>query len=54
MAMKKLILLVLVITAVAGAFMAVRWFRGDTEYEDALHEFEEQQPMPDEGAPAAV
>jgi flagellar basal body-associated protein FliL len=41
--MKKLILLVLVIGALAGAFMAVRWFRGDSEYEEALREFEEQE-----------
>jgi hypothetical protein len=52
--MKKLILLVLVVAAVAGAFMAVRWFRGDTEYEDALREFEEQQTSTEEAAPATV
>jgi hypothetical protein len=43
--MKKLILLVLVISAIAGAFMAVRWFRGDSEYEDALREFEEEDAL---------
>jgi hypothetical protein len=40
---KKLILLVLLIAAIAGALMAVRWFRGDTEYEDALREFDEEE-----------
>jgi flagellar basal body-associated protein FliL len=50
--MKKLILLVLVIGVAAGAFMAVRWFRGDSEYEEALREFEEQEAVAEQ-APEA-
>ena len=46
--MKKLLLLTLVAGALAGAFFAFRWFRGETAYEDAVDELEEEE----EGAPA--
>jgi len=52
--MKKLILLILVIGAIAGAFMAVRWFRGDSEYEDALREFEEEDAVAQGGDSATA
>lgn len=45
--MKKLLLLILIVGALAGAFFAFRWFRGETAYEDAVDELEEE-----EGAPA--
>jgi hypothetical protein len=54
--MKKLIILVVLIAALGGAFMAMRWFRGDAEYEEALREFEQQESFPeqtDEAAPPA-
>jgi len=45
--MKKLLLLTLIAGGLAGAFFAFRWFRGETAYEDAVDELEEE-----EGAPA--
>lgn len=45
--MKKLLLLILIVGALAGAFFAFRWFRGETAYEDVVDELEEE-----EGAPA--
>jgi hypothetical protein len=42
--MKKLVLLTLVVGALAGAFFAFRWFRGDTAYEDAVQDLDEERP----------
>lgn len=51
--MKKAIVLVLLLAALAGGFLAVRWFRGDSEYEEALREFDEQYGPPEtENMPA--
>jgi hypothetical protein len=47
--MKKMLLLALIVAGLAGAFFAFRWFRGETAYEDAVEELEEE-----EGAPATV
>lgn len=45
--MKKLLLLtVLVGGLAAGAFFAFRWFRGDTAYEEAVQDLEEEPLAP--------
>jgi hypothetical protein len=50
--MKKLILLVLVTAALAGAFFAFRWFRGESEYEDAVGDLHEEPATTEAPAPA--
>lgn len=49
--MKKIVLLVLIAAALAGGFFAFRWFRGDTAYEEAVHELDEE-PQIDESPKA--
>ncbi|HLZ70935.1 MAG TPA: hypothetical protein VKV26_13620 [Dehalococcoidia bacterium] len=49
--MKKLLLLTLIVGALAGAFFAFRWFRGETAYEDAVDELDEVETTP---APATA
>ncbi len=49
--MKKLLLITLIVGALAGAFFAFRWFRGETAYEDAVDELDEEAGAP---APATA
>jgi len=41
---KKLILLTVIIGLAAGAFFAIRWFRGETAYDDAIDDLEPVEP----------
>jgi hypothetical protein len=49
---KKLILLTVIVGVLAGAFLAFRWFRGETAYEEAIHDLEEGPRVEPEPAPA--
>jgi len=42
--MKILVILALVIGLAAGGFFAFRWFRGDSDFEDAVDDMEETEP----------
>jgi hypothetical protein len=47
----KIVLLIVVAAALVGAFLAFRWFRGDTAYEEAVHDLDEEPQV--EESPAA-
>ncbi len=49
--MKKVLLITVIAGALAGAFFAFRWFRGETAYEDAVDELDEEAGAP---APATA